>query len=77
MSNREILGRLSKLTPHERREVFQRLCELEEQDLLRGAGPTEQERKLLDEALAAYERDGDAGTPWRQVLRKVRTASKP
>ncbi len=72
MSKREILAQLPRLAPAERRQVFSRLCEPQEQDLLRGEGPTEREKQLLDEALAEFERDGKVGTPWRQSLRRVR-----
>ena len=50
MSSAEILAELPKLKAEERKQVFQRLCELQEADLLHGVGPTEEEKKLLDEA---------------------------
>ncbi|HEV8292023.1 MAG TPA: hypothetical protein VGP94_08865, partial [Tepidisphaeraceae bacterium] len=56
----------------ERRQIYQRLCELQEEDLLSGVGPSEEEKKLLDAALAEYEKDGDRGRPWRQVLGDLR-----
>jgi hypothetical protein len=74
MSKAEILAELPKLKARERKQVFKRLCELQEEDLLRGAGPTEQEKKLLDEALAEFERDGKPGKPWREVLRRARSS---
>jgi len=72
MSNAEILAELPKLKAEERRQIFQRLCELQEQDLLNGAGPSEEEKKLLDAALAEYEKDHDQGRPWREVLGELR-----
>ncbi len=75
MSKAEILAGLSTLEPDEREQVFQRLCELQEKDLLEGVGPSSEEKKLLDEALAEFERDGNPGTPWRDVLRGVRGSS--
>ena len=72
MSKTEILAELPKLAPEERRQIYQRLCELQEQDLLNGAGPSDEEKKLLDAALAEYEKDGDRGRPWRQVLGDLR-----
>jgi hypothetical protein len=75
MSNAEILAELPKLKAEERALVFQRLCELQEQDLLHGVGPTEEEKRLLDEALAEYERDGNPGEPWREVLQRIRSSS--
>ena len=75
MSNAEIMAELPKLKAEERAEVFQRLCELQEQDLLRGVGPTEEEKKLLDQALGEFERDGNSGTPWREALQRIRSSS--
>ena len=72
MSKAQILAELPKLKAEERRQIYQRLCELQEQDLLNGAGPSEEEKKLLDAALAEYEKDGDRGRPWRKVLGDLR-----
>ena len=72
MSKEEILAELPKLQAEERRQIYQRLCELQEQDLLNGAGPSEAEKKLLDAALAEYEKDHDRGKPWREVLADLR-----
>jgi hypothetical protein len=77
MSKNEILAELPKLEADERRQVFQRLCELQEQDLLRGSGPSDAEKKILDEALAEFERDRDPGTPWRHVLGTLRSSNTP
>ena len=74
MSKAEILDELPKLKAEERTQVFERLCELQERDLLQGVGPTAEEKRLLDEALAQFESDGDHGTPWREVLRRLQTA---
>ena len=75
MSNAEILAELPKLKAEERTEVFQRLCELQEADLLHGVVPTGEEKKLLDDALAEFLRDNNVGTPWRAVLRQERAWS--
>jgi hypothetical protein len=72
MSNAEILAELPKLKAEERHQIYLRLCELQEQDLLSGAGPGEEEKTLLDAALAEYEKDHDHGRPWREVLRELR-----
>ena len=73
MSRAQILAELPNLHAEERRQIYERLCELQEQDLLLGAGPGEEEKKLLDAALAKYENDRDQGRPWRQVLQDLRT----
>ena len=59
-----------------RAQIFQRLCELQEADLLNGAGPTAEERRMLDEALAEFRRDGDTGTPWRDVVARLSGAER-
>ena len=74
MRSAEILAELPKLKAEERTQVLQRLCELQEADLLQGVGPTE-EGKLLDEAVAEFQRDCSEGPPWRDVLRQIRSAS--
>jgi hypothetical protein len=76
MSKAEILAELPKLKAGERTQVFRRLCELQEEDLKRGVGPTREEKKLLDEALAEFEKDADAGTPWRKALRRIRASGR-
>lgn len=74
MSKAEILAELPKLKAEERILVFERLCELQEHDLLRGVGPSAEEKELLDTALAEFERDGDPGRrPWREVLQSLRS----
>ena len=71
MSKAEILNELSKLRPEERRQIFDRLWELEERDLLEGAGPTPAEKALLDSELKAYEAIPGAGAPWEAVEEKL------
>jgi len=75
MSKADILAELPKLRIDERDQVLRRLCELQEEDIVRGAGPNAAEKRILDEALAEFERDGNPGTPWREVLLRLR--SKP
>ena len=74
MSTSEILAELPHLKAEDRTQVFQRLCELQESDLLHGAGPSDKEKLILDHALAELERDPDPGTPWRETLRQIRAA---
>lgn len=76
MSTTEILAELPHLKAEDRTQVFERLCELQEQDLLHGVGPTAKEKLVLDEALAEFERDSNVGTPWRETLRRIR-ATRP
>jgi hypothetical protein len=72
MSKAEILQELPKLGLRDRHEIFERICELEEDDLLRGGEPTAEEKALLDQELAAYQQDPTAGAPWREVEARIR-----
>jgi hypothetical protein len=76
MSKAEILAQLLNLNSEDRTQVFERLCELQEKDLMHGGGPTAIERKLLDDALAEFQREGDPGRPWREVLQSIRSSRK-
>jgi hypothetical protein len=76
MSKSEILEELPRLNAEERNQVFERLCELQEADLLRGAGPSENEKRILDEALAEFEADRDPGVPWREALQQILSENK-
>ena len=56
-------GPLPLITDHwplntQYRSPTTRLCELQEHDLLDWLGPTAEEKKLLEEALAEFEGDG-------------------
>jgi hypothetical protein len=74
MSKAEILAELPKLKAEERTQVFERLCELQERDILEGHGPTTEEKRLLDQALAEFGRDGQPGEPWRDVLHRLQSS---
>ncbi len=74
MSKAEILAELPKLKAEERKQVFERLCQLQELDLLEGHGPTPEEKALLDCALAEFERDDQRGEPWRDVLHRLQSS---
>lgn len=76
MSTVDILAELPRLSADERRRLMRRLCELQEADLLHGIGPDEEEKRQLDEALAEFQRDGNPGTPWRQVLERISSANR-
>ena len=58
MSKAEILLELPKLELADRREIFERICDMEESDLLNGSLPTAEEKALLDRELEAYMCDG-------------------
>jgi hypothetical protein len=67
MSKTEILQELPKLGMQERREIFERICELEENDLLGGVAPSAEEKALLDRELEDYARDPATGASWPEV----------
>jgi hypothetical protein len=77
MSKTEILAELPRLAPPERREILERLWDLEEGDVLCGHAPSPDERALLDEALAVYRQDPHAGRPWREALSRLRARTAP
>jgi len=77
MSKSEILHELPKLALEERREIFERICELEESDLLNGGEPSAEERTLLDRELEDYRRTPAAGSPWHVVEARLRKPAAP
>ena len=76
MSKMEILAELPKLELADRREIFDRICEMEERDLLTG-GATDEEKALLDSELEAYRRNPEAGSSWNEVEARIRKPSRP
>jgi hypothetical protein len=74
MSKAEILEELPKLSPVERSQLFARLAELHEADLVDSSEATAVERQALDEALEEFQRDRDSGQPWREVLAQLRSS---
>ena len=71
MSKLEILAELPKLELADRREIFDRICEMEEHDLLTG-GATDEEKALLDRELEEYRRNPEAGSVWNEVEARIR-----
>ena len=76
MSKVEILAELPKLDVADRREIFDRVCEMEERDLLTG-GATDEEKALLDRELEEYRRNPEAGSTWNEVEARIRKQSRP
>jgi len=76
MSKAEILRELPRLPLGERREIFERIVELEDQDLLKGGEPTPEEKALLDRELEEYKRSPDAGSSWEEVKERVRKSTR-
>jgi putative addiction module component (TIGR02574 family) len=76
MSKAEILRELPRLPLGERREIFERIVELEDQELLKGGEPTPEEKALLDRELEEYQRSPDAGSSWEEVKERVRKPTR-
>jgi hypothetical protein len=70
MSKADILSELPRLTSEERAEILESLWQLEE-----AGGPSERERKVLNEAQASYDANPSAGSSWREVEERLRTDS--
>jgi putative addiction module component (TIGR02574 family) len=67
MSKSEILKTLPKLSAKERREILEKLLELEDEGWLDAADLTDEERRLIESRLEAHRRDPDAAIPWEDV----------
>ena len=67
MSKSEILEELPKLRADERREIFERICEMEELALLNGSEPSAEEKALLDRELEEYRANPELGSSWTEV----------
>lgn len=72
MSKREILEELPKLGADDRREIFERICEMEELALLNGSEPSAEEKALLDRELEEYRANPEAGSSWAEVEARSR-----
>jgi len=67
MSTTEILAELSRLTPAEREAVRSRL-----DDLDTAAPLTPEEKKLVDERVAAYRQNPDSAVSWAVAEKEIR-----
>ena len=72
MSKAQILEELPKLTASDRSQVFARLAEIHETEMLDADAPLPSEKQALDEAFAEFERDPRPGEPWRDVILHLR-----
>jgi putative addiction module component (TIGR02574 family) len=75
MSKTEILAELPKLGVEDRREILDRICEIEERDLLNG-GATPEEKALLDRELEEYRRNPEAGSSWNEIEARIRKSPR-
>jgi hypothetical protein len=72
MSKSAILDELPKLGHADRREILERICEIEEADLLRGAAIDPNEKAMLDRELEEYQVNPQAGADWKEVEPRLR-----
>ena len=72
MSKTEIIAELSKLTPNDRREILDKIWELDGGDWLDNGELTQDERKLIEQRLAEHERNPEASIPWEEVDARFR-----
>jgi hypothetical protein len=72
VSKAEILEQLPKLRPEERSEVLDRLQELSEEDLLTGSPISTDEMAFLEREWQEYEKNPEAGTQWKELVKKIR-----
>ena len=77
MSKAEILNELPRLGLGERREIFERIGEMEDQDLLKGGEPTAGEKALLDRELEEFRKNPQAGSTWEEVEARLRKPTRP
>ena len=71
MSKSEILQVLPNLSAEERREILDRLLQLEGEGWLNAADLTDEERQLIESRLEAHRQNPDAAIPWEDVEAKL------
>jgi putative addiction module component (TIGR02574 family) len=73
MSKAEILEQLPKLNSVELQEIWDRIWQLEEEQLWSGnANSSDEEKALLDSELEDYSRDREAGSSWEDVKSRLK-----
>jgi hypothetical protein len=72
MSKSDILQALPKLGHGDRREILERIWEMDEADLLNGAQPDAVEKSLLDRELEDYQANPRGGADWKKVESRLR-----
>jgi hypothetical protein len=72
MSKSDILEQLPNLGRGDRREILERIWEMEEEDLISGSQPEADEKLLLDCELAEYQANPTAGSDWKEAESRLR-----
>jgi hypothetical protein len=76
MSKSDILERLPTLGQAERREILERISEMEEAVLLKGAPPGADEKAMLDREFEEFEASPKAGAEWKEVEARLRQQNR-
>ena len=71
MNKTDILDELPKLTREERLEIIAKARELDGPEWI-DPDLTEDDKRILDERLAEYEKNPDAGSTWEEVEARIR-----
>ena len=71
MSKAEILQVLPSLSAKERREILERLLQLEGEGWLEAADLTDEERRLVESRLEAHRQNPEEAIPWEDVEAKL------
>jgi putative addiction module component (TIGR02574 family) len=71
VSKSEILSSLPNLDAKERREILDRLLQLEGEGWLDAADLTDEERQVIESRLEAHRQNPDAAIPWDDVEAKL------
>jgi hypothetical protein len=77
MSKAEIIAELPRLSAAELAEVQASLDELAGENWHDHADLSETDKSVLNAALAEYQKNPDAGTPWDQVKARVQSKLHP
>jgi hypothetical protein len=72
VSKNEILEELPRLKAEELREIFERLCDMQDMALLTGSEPSPEEKALLDSELENYRANPNDGSSWAEVESRLR-----
>jgi putative addiction module component (TIGR02574 family) len=72
MSKKEIMAELPKLTSDDRREILDKIWELDGGDWLDSGELTDAERLLIEQRLAEHEENPEAAIPWEEVEARLR-----
>ena len=72
MSKTDIMSELPKLTPDERREILDKIWELDGGDWLDSGELTNADRVLIEQRLAEHEGNPESSVPWDDVEDRLR-----